>query len=381
MRTLILLLSLAAAVGCTKHDNDKPAEPKKPAAPEAPKGSDPLCVGKPTTTPEEKMEIAGKTYDRKGSTITLEGNDADDEFILGQISDVKDHNPDNAANLQVLLGWMKNEKVDAIAVTGDLGETEDSIEKVLHDVAGVGVPVLAIIGNRECRDHWDQAVKAVQKDFKNVINMNLVRVFNTDDASVVSMPGYYNRAYLHCADGCEYTPDDVNALPDVAKAATGPVNILISHGPPLQAGPLAIDRIHEGANVGDPALAELLQKNPTLFPFGLFGNIQEAGGYATDLSGKTRVAAETYVDSFYLNPGPADAVRWVMLDGTESVGMAGLVKVKGKQASYKVYRIKPGEAKVAPAAGDKADGDKVGDAKGGDKPEKPATPSPAAGTH
>jgi hypothetical protein len=174
--------------------------------------------------------------------------------------------------------------------------------------------------------------------------MNLVRVFNTDDVSIVSMPGYYNKSYLHCAEGCQYSPDDVRNLAEVAKAATAPVKALISHGPPLQAGPLAIDRIHEASNVGDPMLTEALKGGQ--FPFGLFGNIQEAGGYATNLSGETRVAAETYADSLYLNSGAIDSVRWRMIDGSESVGMAGLLHFKGKQAMYKVKRLKPGEAKV-----------------------------------
>lgn len=335
-------------MGCPAEKTEKPA-----AAPvaDAPKVSDPLCVARPAATPEETLEIAGKVWQRKGTTLSLQGTDADDEFVIGQITDVKDHNPDNAANLQAMVAWMKNEKVDAIAVTGDLGETADSIEKVLRDVATAGVPVFTVIGNRECKDHFDAGVKAAQKDFKNIINMNQIRVVNTDDVSFVSMPGYYNRAYLHCAAGCEYMPDDVRALLDVATQATAPVKALISHGPPLQAGPLAIDRIHEGANVGDPVLAEVMQKNPQLFPFGLFGNIQEAGGYATDLAGKARIAAETYADGFVLNPGPTDAVRWVMLDGSESVGMAGLVKFKGKQAMYKIFRLKPGEARAAAPAG------------------------------
>ena len=40
------------------------------------------------------------------------------------------------------------------------------------------------------------------------------------------------------------------------------------------------------------------------------------------------------------------AVRWAMLDGTESLGMAGVLHIKGKQAKYQIYRIRPGEAKV-----------------------------------
>jgi predicted phosphodiesterase len=380
MRHVNPALALCAALalaGCPAQKTETPVE-TRPTAPEAPKVSDPLCVGKPTTSPEQTLDIGGKQWVQKGSTLSLQGSDPDDEFVLGQITDIKDHNPDNAANLQAIVAWMKNEKVDAIAVTGDLGETQESIEKVLRDVAAAGVPVLTVIGNRECKDHFDAAVKAAQKDFKNIINMNLVRVVNTDEVSFVSMPGYYNRAYLHCAEGCEYMPDDVRALPDVAKDATAPVKALISHGPPLQSGALAIDRIHEGANVGDPVLADVMKANAALFPFGLFGNIQEAGGYATDLSGKTRVAAETYVDSFVLNPGPADAVRWVMLDGSESVGMAGLVKFKGKQAMYKIFRLKPGEAKVAPtaAAGDAG----PAPAPGGAAPAPGGAPAPAPAT-
>ncbi len=310
------------------------------------------CVGPAATTPEETLVIAGKTYLRKGSTITLQGADADDEFLLGQITDIKDHTPDNAANLRLILAWMKDKKVDAIAVTGDIGESQQSIQQVLTDVAALGVPVLAIAGNRECRDHFTKAVAAVAATSKNVINMHAVRVFNTDDASVVSLPGYYNTSYLHCADGCAYLPRDVDALEGFAAQATA-TRVLISHGPPLQSGDKAIDRIHEAANVGDPALARFMKAHAALFPFGLFGNIEEAGGYATDLAGTTRVAADTFVDSFYLNPGPADSVRWVMLDKTDSVGMAGIVKIKGKQASYSIRRLTPGEAKPAEKPADK----------------------------
>lgn len=327
-----------------KVDPPKVDPPKKIDVAPVKTESNPLCVGRPGGAGEAVLEIGGKKYNQKGSTVSLDGQDGDDEFVLGQLSDIKDHSPENAANIKAMLEWMKAEKVDAIAVTGDLGESAESIQRVVEDTAALGVPVLAIIGNRECRDHFDQGLKAAQAKFKNIINMNLVRVFNTDDVSIVSMPGYYNKSYLHCAEGCEYSADDVKALGDVAKAATAPVKALISHGPPLQTGPLAIDRIHEGANVGDPVMTEVLKGG--MFPFGLFGNIEEAGGYATNLSGETRVAPETYADSLYLNPGAIDSVRWHMIDGSESVGMAGIVHFKGKQAMYKIKRLKVGEAKV-----------------------------------
>ncbi len=347
MKSTLLAAAVVALAGCP---SEKPAPAPTPApapkTPEAPPkvASNPLCVAQPADGPEERLEIAGKTYVKKGTTITQEGTDADDEFVIGQVSDIKDHTPENAANLKIAFEWMKAEKVDAIALTGDLGESAESIQKVVEDAAAVGVPVLAIVGNRECAKHFDDGVKAAQAKFKNVINLNQVRVVNFDDLSVVSMPGYFNKSYIHCAEGCEYSADDVKKLPEVAKAATGAVKLLISHGPPLQSGPQAIDRIHEGANVGDPNLTEVLKTGT--FQFGMFGNIQEAGGYAANLAGDARVAPETFADSFYVNPGPIDSVRWVMLDGSESVGMAGLVHVKGKQAQYKIKRIKPGEAKV-----------------------------------
>jgi Icc-related predicted phosphoesterase len=338
--------ALSAAVACPKSEpTPPPATPPRDAPAPAPKASDPQCVGRVSTTPEEKLEIAGKTWIRKGSTLTLEGSDADDEFAIGQLSDIKDHTPENAANLKLALEWLKGEKVDAIALTGDLGESAESIQRVLEDAAALGVPVFAIIGNRECKDHYAQGVAAAQAKHKNIINLNEIRVVNTDDVSFVSMPGYYNKSYIHCEAGCEYTADDVAQLPTIAKAATGPVTVLISHGPPKMSGAAAIDRIHEGDNVGDPALTAVMKDGA--FAFGMFGNIQEAGGHATNLAGDTRIAPETWADSLYLNPGPIDSVRWMMLDGTESVGMAGLLKIKGKQGMYKIHRIKPGEAKPA----------------------------------
>src|SRR5688500_10565086 len=127
-----LIIALAAFAGCTKPDAPKPETPKTPdtnapTTPPAVAASSPECVGPVTSTPEETFEIAGKKFVRKGSTISMEGADADDELIIGHITDIKDHTPDNAANLKVILEWMKGQKVDVIAVTGDLGESQESI--------------------------------------------------------------------------------------------------------------------------------------------------------------------------------------------------------------------------------------------------------------
>jgi len=364
VKTLALPLALSTCcftLGCPADDkkSDVPAEQKKPAEPAQPvddgakppptaeptaaQASNPECVGPMTGEPVESFAAGERQFERKGSVLTLTTTDGDDEFTIGQLTDIKDWTPENCANIRLATKWFLAEKVDAIALTGDLGESVESIEKVLREVASTGLPILAIAGNRECRDHFSTALANVQKDHKNVINMNTVRVLNTDDVSIVSLPGYFNRSYIHCAEGCEYSPADVKALIEISKAATSPTRVLISHGPPKQSGATALDRIHEDVNVGDPELTKVLEAG--LFPFGLFGNIQEAGGYGTDLSGEKRVAQDAYADQLYVNPGPVDAVRWAMLDGTESLGMAGVFKIKGKQAKYKIYRVKAGEAK------------------------------------
>lgn len=358
-----LLGSALAFAGCTeekKPDEAKPAEKKsdeaKPAEtkPDEAKPEDavattshPDCVGPQSDAPAEAFEYEGLQFERKGSTLTLKNEDPDDELTIGQISDIKDFTPENKANIDLILKWFKAEGVNVIALTGDLGESVESIEGVLRHVAAEKLPVVAIAGNRECRDHFKAALDKVSAEMRNVINMNTVRVLNTDDASLISLPGYYNKSYIHCAEGCEYFPADVAKLEAIKGDATGPVNVLISHGPPKQKGDKGLDRIHEEVNVGDPKMAEVIAKGG--LPFGMFGNIQEAGGYATDLSGEKRIEQGQFMDSLYMNPGPIDSVRWQMLDGTESLGMAGLLKIKGKQAAYKIYRIKAGEAKVAPA--------------------------------
>ncbi|MCP4499554.1 MAG: hypothetical protein GY822_06260 [Deltaproteobacteria bacterium] len=347
---LVGALALITA-GCSEKPATKPPvkDPVKVAKKDIPAPnkdqSHPECVGPMTEAPVESFEVSGKKFERKGSTLNIVTEDADDEFIIGHLTDVKDYSPENAANIRVAKSFFKKEKVDLVAITGDLGESVESIEKVLTEVADLGVPILVIAGNRECRTHFTAALNKVSAAHKNVINMNTIRVVNADDASFVSLPGYYNRSYIHCADGCEYSPDDVKALEGFTKLATAPAKVILSHGPPEMAGQeKGLDRIHEGVNVGDPELAAFLKKGS--LPFGLFGNIQEAGGHATDLSGKKVIEQGAFADSLYLNPGPIDAVRWAMLDGTESLGMAGLMKIKGKQASYKVYRVKEGEAKV-----------------------------------
>ena len=108
--------------------------------------------------------------------------------------------------------------------------------------------------------------------------------------------------------------------------------------------------------------------------FGLFGNIHEAGGHGTDLGGKERLAPNQFHPQLYLNIGPADGVRWVMNDGTESVGMAAVVTInKAGKAQYVINRVPNEQSAVAgkTAAATTAEGaNELGKGKGKKKGKK-----------
>src|SRR5205085_5904126 len=114
-----------------------------------------------------------------------------------------------------------------------------------------GMPVYAVIGNSESRSSFNRALLAAYRSTANVINLDLVRRVEGDGFTLVSLPGYYDRRYLHESAGCRYGPDDAAELPALARGATSPV-VLVTHGPPRQSGRGALDVTADGHNVGDP---------------------------------------------------------------------------------------------------------------------------------
>ena len=106
--------------------------------------------------------------------------------------------------------------------------------------------------------------------------------------------------------GCRYFESDVDNLKAIAERAIHPTKLLISHGPPRWKDlPALIEYMTKPTWV----IQHLppMKANAELFPFGLFGNVQEAGGRATDLSG--HVIAERTCQPTLSQLGPADAMR------------------------------------------------------------------------
>lgn len=292
------------------------------------------CVGPVQDGPVENIPLGEATWRRSGSTLASEAP-RDRPWVLGVLADIKENTAENMTNLAAFLESFRKRKVDAIVVAGDTGSTPEQMVAVWTALARSELPIFVIIGNREGQRDYRQALDKVTGDFANVFDLNEIRRVNTPQADLVSLPGYGNRDYVHATDGCQYTADDLHDLRALVDSADSPV-VLVSHGGPLQSGSQGLDRTTEGQNVGDPRLAAFMKDAGV--PFGIFGNIHEAGGRATDLLGGRRLAEGAWAPRLYLNPGPADAVRWQMNDGTVSVGMAAVMHLGNRRARYEVIR-------------------------------------------
>lgn len=337
-RRALVVAGLALAVACKNEaPADKPVTPppaEKPAEPAAVKSADADCMGKVTDGPAATHEWKGVTWEQKGSSVSWNAPERH-TVIIGAVTDIKEASEDNLANLKAFVDWFKAQKVDLIVVDGDTGTTKEGIASAITVLAGAEVPVFVTIGNGEGREAYKAAMASMKTTLANVFDLVNVRYIHTPQADLVSLPGYFDANYLHAKDGCAYYQPDVDATAAIVKGAKAPV-VIVSHGGPLQSGANAVDRTTEDKHVGDPMLAKLIRDHN--IPFGIFGNVHEAGGHATDVDGNALIAQKTPSESLFLNPGPSDAVGWIMNDKSESVGMAATLTVSKGKASYEIFR-------------------------------------------
>lgn len=298
------------------------------------------CVGDPDAriSPPVTWELGGFRYVVEGARVKVTRTSTrmnPDERRIGVVNAIKDDEAETRANLDDFLAKFKEADVDAIIVNGDTANEAIDAISTLGRLATLGVPVYAIIGNMESRGEWNRAALTAHRTSANVLNLDLVRVVDTDGVDYVSLPGYYDKRYTHATGSCVYKPADAKKLKDLATGLDGPV-VAISHGPPKQDGKNAIDFAPDVGNVGDADLAKGIEKAG--IRFGIFGHILEAGGRATDLSGTKEIRPLTFSDTLFVNPGPANSLPWRMNRGPESYGMAALVTFSGSKAKYEILR-------------------------------------------
>jgi Icc-related predicted phosphoesterase len=326
---------MAALTGCPERKPQLPAVVMAATEPMA----DAECAAPIAEGPPKAVLVGTRAATLTGTRLTFAGAGTG-KLVLGVLGPINEDSGQNMLALKKYVAFFAAEKVDALVVTGDVGEQPGGIARVLKVLGATGLPVLVTIGNGECRADFTEGVEAAKAAFPNIINLTQVREVVFPELTLLSLPGYHDPAYIKCKSGCQYVKSTVNDVVRAAKRATTPVG-LISHGPPRGAGALALDYANAGGNVGDQAITEALSEGK--ISFGFFSNIKEAGGRAVkEPAGTTLIKEGEASATLFLNPGPADSTQgWDMNDGSRSLGNAAVFTLQGGQGSWKGLRLKP----------------------------------------
>jgi Icc-related predicted phosphoesterase len=191
-------------------------------------------------------------------------------ILLGAIADQQDGAPPRIAFVEKSAQRFAAAKVDAVAVLGDLGRTEDEIARVLLALRAANAPVLAIAGERESENAFHAAVNQARNAGLDVIDLVERRLVSTDDIDIVSVPGYpfTNR-------GCRYRARDLDGVRALVRQRDK-TRVILGHMPPRGEGEAALDRSWGATNVGDRNVRALVEElRPAL---GLFAHVDEAMG-------------------------------------------------------------------------------------------------------
>lgn len=253
------------------------------------------------------------------------------EVKIGAIAGLKDADDENVAFIRKLAGELKQRGADVIVAAGDVGDNPDEQETLLGALAETGLPVIVMAGNREVRSDLDAAEAEVRKKGARIVDLSRTRVVELGDATVVGLPGTFERRQLHADGACVYVQRDIDAVATALDRVPQPA-LLVAAVPPRGQDAKALD-VSEGQNVGDPRLSPLLQKAP----FGIFGQVWESGGRAVDGHGAP-VAPGVESPRLYLNPGAADKTPWPMSDGTTVAGQGALLTIRGRKARWEPIR-------------------------------------------
>lgn len=338
MRTTLYAILLVAAPALAPY----PARAEDDGPQETASGSgksDPQCMAPLAAPPDaatEKLTIGARELTITGPTLSVaSARDDDAQVNVGVIAAVNEASPENLFNLGRYLDFFASKKVELIVVAGDSGKEEDVVA-ILRKLGGSGLPVLVYAGNQEHRPEFVKAVDTVRAELPNVISGHRVRRLEWDDVTIFTLPGHFDRRFLHRGRSCVYYKEDLDALAEAIPGAPGPV-LLAAHSSPLGKKRTAIDVVAGAENVGDSNLSALITS--AKIPFGIFPNIKESGGKATtDVAGARVLKPGTASATLYLNPGAADSQPWGMNDGSTSRGSVAVLSIRGGKASYEILR-------------------------------------------
>jgi Icc-related predicted phosphoesterase len=224
-------------------------------------------------------------------------------FRIGALADTNGNAPATMANLSRFARVFKDEHVDAVAVLGDLGETEREIERVLSTIGSVPAPLLVLPGERERGNEFHSAVTRVRNSGVRIVDLVDNRFIDTGEIDIVAVPGYpfSDRGY-------RYDAGDLARARALAGRRWRPL-VLLAHTPPKGNGEQSIDWATGEVNAGDGGMTDLCN---AVYPnAALFAHVDEAGG--------------------------RNERSWINVGGVES-GMAGIVEIERGVARHRVLR-------------------------------------------
>lgn len=289
-------------------------------------------------SPADVKEREGWKFEHTGGTVkvTRAKPRAGKKPVLGLLAGIKDLEAETRVMLDSFIAGFEKADVDAIVIGGDSSSEPDQLDQILEYLGkATNRPLLVIAGNMERGAALNYAILKQRKaGALHLLNLDVIRRYDGDGVDVIGMGGYHDKAYLHLAGGCIYKEKDLDAL-EAAAAACNDTVVLLTHGPPRQKGQQAIDYVPGADNVGDPHLTELISK--AKISFGIHGHILEAAGRATDVHGKALPQKKPH-PALFVNQGSANPLPWKLNDGTTSYGLAALLTIDGKKASYEILR-------------------------------------------
>ena len=321
MRFRPSILAALAVAGC-RADKAQPAPLIPAPAPGPVAGSqrtDSACAA--------PLDLASSRAQLRSASGTLR---------IGVLAGLKDADDENVVHLRALVGELKARGAEVLIADGDLGDNSDEQETLLGVLADSGLQLLVSPGNRELRSELDAAEAALRQKGAHLVDLSHTRAVDLGDALVVGLPGAFERRQLRADGACLYGQKDLDALVAYLERqpSSAPPLLLVAAVPPRGQDARALDA-SEGQNLGDPRMAALLKRAP----FGIFGQVWEAGGRAVDLAGQP-VKPGLEVERLYLNPGAADRTPWPMADGSTAQGLAALLTLRGRKASFELVRAR-----------------------------------------
>jgi hypothetical protein len=157
-----VLVSALTLLACPEKKTEPPKpppEPPKPAVPAVPPATpkppaeraEKECAAPIDPGPTSDVKVGERAAKLSGAKLTFTDKDADGELVVGLLGPINEDSGENMVALKRYAKFFTDEKVDAVVVTGDVGDIAAGITRVLKEVSVVKAPVLVFAGNQEDR--------------------------------------------------------------------------------------------------------------------------------------------------------------------------------------------------------------------------------------